>query len=748
MPMERSKCTECAAPIGGQQHISVRGVRKLNEGDLRGDPPSGYDIPNTDSECVRLTTLSCRVLRFFLHNLLLISACLSDSSQRSIGQLIGAKSGDEAIGELSKRLHSDWKSLRNMTNLPSADLALSIHSVIHTLTKEVLLMKCNVLYSTSVRNREEKKLSLQIERIMTDRHLKEKIEEIREELKVSGDMSMIRLATGEALWFEIHEHHLSIGQKADRDTLLWRYREPVSFRHFKNFCTLRASDLAENYQLLKRFMEEESRLHHIRGIADVLAWHAVLFEAFPHRSISRIEAIDISNEDAIHRLPQSRQEEARAIFHRFARVFNEILPTIDPLYECQANPFIAKDATAGLDLGDGKQMQEDVSVAFSLPSMVTGSDKGDFINGVCTIKILETLVDAQNEILTSLERSVIHKRRTYKKFRSKKHQVAAAREQEESDLSSSVPVAAAVTPREEFHVPAVSYRTPIKVLEKQLIMYDRNEDLLPLLRIFSSQSLEYGEGGILDYDLSLIQSSLSNSLLVDRQPINLCIRHYQYQGDIKRMGHLENLPAKIPQEPLASVVLDTIEEELNTQNRLVLLMQQLEVCIAFIVSVGPSSVRNLNGSTPLSSYVVETLHIPQEEWETISTPTIRRNVCLRHLQALYVNLEEKLYGDPVEDVLEVFCDPLSSDEEATLRLAAENLRLDVVLPVFRTFLLQQLTSSGLEPHCNLKEYLEYASEQSADLSFEDEDWWIHFPDSLALRCAKSTFRLLQQFASY
>merc|ERR1712137_219375 len=363
---------------------------------------------------------SCRVLRFFLHNLLLISACLSDSSQRSIGQLIGAKSGDEAIGELSKRLHGDWKSLRNMTNLPSADLALSIHLVIHTLSKEVLLMKCNVLYSTSVRNREEKKLSLQIERIMTDRHLKEKIEDIREELKVSGDMSMIRLATGEALWFEIHEHHLRIGQTADQDTLLWRYREPVSFHHFKNFCTLRASDLAENHQLLKRFMEEESRLHHIRGIADVLAWHAILFEVFPHRSMSRIDAIDVTNADAIARLPESRQEDAWAVFHRFARAFNEILPTIDPLYECEANPFIAKQAADGVDLGEGKKMQEDVSVAFSLPSMVTGSDKGDFINGVCTIKILETLVDAQNEILASLDHTTTQKRQRFKKMENKK----------------------------------------------------------------------------------------------------------------------------------------------------------------------------------------------------------------------------------------------------------------------------------------------------------------------------------------
>ena len=214
------------------------------------------------------------------------------------------------------------------------------------------------------------------------------------------------------------------------------------------------------------------------------------------------------------------------------------------------------------------------------------------------------------------------------------------------------------------------------------------------------------------------------------------------------MGHLESLPSKIPQEPLSASLLETISVELNTQDRVIQLLQQLEVCIAFIVPVGASSVRNLDGNTTLSSYVVDTLRTSPEEWEAVSTPSIRQMVHLRHLQALFVSLEEKLYGDPLDEVLDCFSEKLSSEEENALRQVIPKLRMDVFLPIFRHFLVSQLTSTGLEPHCNLKEYLEYASEQSESLSFEEEEWWTPFPDSLTLRAAKAAFRLCQDFAAF
>jgi len=553
---------------------------------------------------------------------------------------------------------------------------------------------------------------------------------------------MIRLAAGESLWFEIHEHQLKMGESPNLTTLLWRYREPVSFQHFKRFCMLHALELKDHYRLLNCLMEEEKRMRFISGIADILAWHRILFETIPHMSVTRVEAIELKNIDIIQKLPKRNQPKAKIIFQRFAAVFNEVLPTIELLYECTENPFVNCDKVC--DLGDGSRMDENTSIAFSLPSMVSGSDGGDFIHGVCTIKILETLVDCQNEIIEAIKKSSSQKRRAGFKSFAKKVATAASTGPPEPMVAAHL--------RETPDVPAVNYLTPTNVLQRQLIMYNRERDLLPLLRVFAVQSLVYGEGGMLDYDLQTIQSSIANGLLAGKRAVNLCIRHYQYRGDIKRMGHLENLPGKIEQEALPQSVLDLICAEVDTQDRLARLMQQLEVCIGFIVSVGVSSVRNLNGRTSLSSYVTGALYVPVPEWEEISTASIRQTVYLCHLQSLYLTLEEKLYGNPLDDVLPIFCENLPQREEDLLQAAAPHLECEILLPIFRGFLLKQLTSSNeqfkIDPSFDLKEYLELASGQTSVVSFDEEDWWnSHFPSGIQLRFAKASFSLLKEFYS-
>ena len=770
MPMEKAICVQCGKPIGGLNHVSVKGVRKLNEGDLRGDPKKSYDIENNESECVRLTSLSCRTLRFILHLIIILSNCIYSSTSPSSSSspsnsidfnLYGGifSNTSNPKNEILKRTIQDWNILKKMTSLPSVDLVLILHSIFQVDFSSLDLKISQQINTTAIRNQEEKKLSLQIENVLTNKQIREKIQDIREELKVSAETSFIRLAAGETLWFEIHEHQLSINELPDLTTLLWRYREPVSFTHFKRFCKLQSKELQNNYRLLKTIMQEEKRLHFIGGIADILAWHKILFDIIPHMGISRSESIELTNNDIIMKIPgKTNQDKAKQVFTRFAKIFNEILPTINPLFECTDNPFINKQKKI-VDLdGDGSIMDENTSIAFSLPSIIKGSDSGDFIHGVCTIKILESLVDCQNGILESIEKSCSQKRRKFLSYKSipsssssslleQKNNKSISSQQQQTNAASTPPLEPEVADNQRnrnfTNIPAVNYLTPTKILEKQLIVYNRKHDLLPLLRIFSVQSLDYGEGGMLDYDLKMIQSSIENSFLSGKRAINLCIRHYQYKGDIKRMGYLEILPSKIKQESLPQHILDSICCEIDTHDRLTRLMQQLEVCIGFIASVGSSSTNHLNGNALLSSYVINTLYFSSSEWEDISTPSIRQIVCLRHLQSLFLALEEKLHGNPLNDVLNIFCENLPSDLSDKLKLAAPKLPLDIILPVFRGFLIKRLVSLNFDPSFDLKEYLEFASGQT--VLFEDEDWWVYFPKGIQLKFAKASYSLLKDF---
>ena len=176
------------------------------------------------------------------------------------------------------------------------------------------------------------------------------------------------------------------------------------------------------------------------------------------------------------------------------------------------------------------------------------------------------------------------------------------------------------------------------------------------------------------------------------------------------------------------------------------LMQQLEVCIGFIVSVGSDSVHNLSGNTPLSTYVVNTLHTPQNEWDEISTAGIKQQVSLKHLQALYLCLEERVFGNPMDDVLACYRENLTESEEVALKTCAPKLVLGDLLAIFHRFLLDQLTTNAIPPGANLKEYLEYASAHKSSACYlEDEDWWVdNFPDNLTCSVAKTAYDLLNE----
>lgn len=431
---------------------------------------------------------------------------------------------------------------------------------------------------------------------------------------------------------------------------------------------------------------------------------------------------ELKNKDIIAKLPAERQEEAREIFSRFAAIFNLILPTIELLYECNQNPFIKDGA---VNLGEPAEMCLETSVGFSLPSMVTGTDKGDFINGMCTIRILEILVDSQNEVLEAIEESGKRKKGGFKRFPNAPGAAAPAQ---------PAPVA---PEREAPQVPAVSYRTPTSILQNQLVVYNREKDLLPLLRMFAEQSLKYGDGGELSYNLDMVESALKNGLLAGKRGVNLCISHYQYAGDVKRMGQLAMLEKKLPQDRnMSSSFKETIAAEIDTQNRALRLMQILEICIQFIVSIGSSSTKNFDGRTTLSSYVLNTLHIPQSEWDEISTTTIQQQICLRNIQALYILLEAQVSGNPLDDVLDEFSENLSGDQENMVRLAGSKMDVDYLVTCMHDFMISQLTKPAHNPSTNLKEFLGYFN----DLNFED--WWEEFPEGLELRHTRAVYEVL------
>ena len=714
-PMEKSVCTACNAPIGGLQHVSVEGVRRLQETELAAESKRGYTVESSELECVRLSPLTSRILRLLLHMSMLLSSYITPDNFQIIKQLCFNKENFQEV--LFNRMKYDWDRVKAITGLTDGRLTIALHMLIKEFQNHS--HSTAIFTSLEYRNSEEKRLAHIIEQVLANNNLKLKIDTAINELQKSGETSVIRIAGGDQLWYELHENQFMANPKqVPLTTLLWRLREPVSYEHFNRFCELNSTLIEEKHSLLKQFLKSEKLLQSLQGIADILAWHRILFEIFPHMSISRTDALEKSNKQVIELLPEDRQPYAREILQRFCRTFNTVFPSIELLYECNANPFI-NAKTGRVDFGDGTEMDENTSVAFSLPSIVTGSDQGDFINGVCTIRLLDLLAESQNSILDSINEKKV------------------ARRQQQGAL------AVAEQDHQKLDIPAINYLTPDKVLQSQLIIYDRHVQLQSLIRIFSIQSLEYGTGSSLDYELQKIEDAIANGILAGKTYVNLFITHFQYKGDIKRMGHLESLSSKIPQELLPTSVMETISAEIDTLEKLNKLMQRIELCISLIVAVGSQNTQ-ISGDSSLGEYLTQTLRVPQEEWDEISTPTIKQQIYLRNLQSFYILLEEKTRGNPLDTVLSQFCEPLTAQQTNKIKLIANKLNLSELNPIFRRLLLDRLVTD-VPPKENLKVYIEATSDQYTWAPFLEEcDWWVHFPANFELRNAKAVYTLLEE----
>eukprot|EP00997_Jenningsia_sp_PLL12_P001811 NODE_1301_length_1198_cov_80.107050_g1070_i0.p1 GENE.NODE_1301_length_1198_cov_80.107050_g1070_i0~~NODE_1301_length_1198_cov_80.107050_g1070_i0.p1 ORF type:complete len:223 (-),score=50.10 NODE_1301_length_1198_cov_80.107050_g1070_i0:146-814(-) len=202
-------------------------------------------------------------------------------------------------------------------------------------------------------------------------------------------------------------------------------------------------------------------------------------------------------------------------------------------------------------------------------------------------------------------------------------------------------------------------------------------------------------------------------------------------------GGLAGLKAWIVQEPLPPQHADAIWAEMDTQHLRSRLMAQLEECIRFLATIGGGHASDVDGNTLLQTYVLDTLLVPSGLWERSSTPSVAQHVHLRHLQSLYVYLEEKEHGDAAERAGIAYHEPLPEGLKAELVLAAGSMDLRYLVPTVKDFVAEQLTSGSWEPSSSLKQYLIFF-----DLDLEIEDWFRDFPDGLELRHTVEVCRLL------
>ena len=709
LPMQEAKCDNCGALIGGKNHVLANGVRRAAAGDLanlRNDTP-GYLHRNNElgpwESAVRAVVHIFVLLGFLCGSDSargVLSGVVLEDKKKPAGVSLRSPRGVATRKKLLERLATDWNRVVGALNgAGDVDVMLGLHLALARLAdtdmggrlpvKEKLPAGWGATCKEEGHRLEMENNVSAISNSSLSPKVGSAIAAMIAELKATGGGTQARILLGEDVWADVFEE-----ERVDRETvslpLMMRYRRTCTLSELQNILLL-APDRAEAHPLLAAFLKDEEAMSHIQHIDAIFAWHAVLFEVFPPGALSRTEASEITNAAAVERLPLHAQEEAMATLDQFCAAFNAAFPIVEFIYECDENPFLqckhGKVDLSGYRTGD-QPMARDSPISFSLPTNPTAGLTD--APGLCTGKLLVDLQNAQNRILMRLLalaeappvdaearlQPAVKQAVTAEGVRSA---IAGeeggeggeggagggggdgdeVKEGHEAGAGGGAPAAPAVTAvaaRADTNeggfgkVPRISYSTPSAVRKRRLILYNREMHLLPLLHVHAEQSLSLGNGTVLDYDLAKIEAGLRETVLVDKAPIYTACRIYAYAGDMHKAGRLSALGARIPQDALPPSILTTIRTEVDTQARLTWLMMQLEGCLNFVLNVGGSTVKSIDGNTRLVDYVTETLMVPLTEWEEYSTNTLSDNVQLRHLQSLFMSLEECLGENPVDKV--------------------------------------------------------------------------------------------------
>eukprot|EP00392_Amoebophrya_sp_AT5.2_P009963 g9994.t1 len=403
---------------------------------------------------------------------------------------------------------------------------------------------------------------------------------------------------------------------------------------------------------------------------------------------------------------------------RFLRAFNEGLPWLPTLYECQRNPFLATDADGNPTVSiDGEKLQPDSPIVFGLPSQPPQTRAVD-PSGLCVLRLLDFFGRTNNELLEELasldggsSRLVNRGGQTRTAF---------------GDGASMIDTRSVL----ELHL-----ETPCDDARRRLIHYDRADDLLPLLHEFFGEETEDASKAEGIHGLLLAFQSAVKRRVIFRKNISrvqVLVRQFLYRGELRARGSLGVLGRMVAQSGvLPFTVHKRLEDDVsNCRERHRQLTALVERVIQSLVVFGLGAAAS--GETPLRDYLREALPDgsadggastwAEDEGHDIA---ILGDVQLRHLGALYLALEtigsggadsrflpqslQQVLRDRYQGVLrDLLCGPLSDPE--TQYDGGESLKL----------------------------FLEYAdTDLEQDSTFRD-----HFPDALALSHSLELLRML------
>nr|DBA30609.1 TPA: hypothetical protein GDO54_006568 [Pyxicephalus adspersus] len=523
-PMQTSRCLDCGANVGGQNHAAFRGFQRIQQdvdrtqtGHVLGDPnPQGSALaPDRD-----IPAPAFILLRLITHLAMLLG---SEEDIQSLMQIVKPPVQNVTIF-LLHHIERDLEYLKNSLGKSTDDTTTVVHLILHKMLNPQQSGKWPVrfdeVWSTKqARNNWEKHfVSMVITPVLSslDRDLMTVNKYIRQDERISSN-PVVKVVYGDPL---------ISGEKMDlpRDcnvhcSKIWSCRERICIEYILH--AVQQKDGKDTLPLLWKFLEKETELQMVKFLPDILKLQKDLVKKFQNYK-------DISYKTIEDFICSITSEGSRYVFekriHEFMRAWNHLRLSLKTSGEIK--------------------LPEDMC-----DEILTMESEFEFL--FPRRQGLGLGATALTSYLIALHNSYIYAVAKYTNI-EQKYFIKAS-----------------------------------EVMDLHVISYELEKDLVPIVLSNCQYSLESGKETLQEFDFPRIQDQLITRLFQGKPWITMVgLPTLTLSHDRNYENLFTDVKKRLPQDSLSNSAIDVISKDLNAFNDVCEALNIVDISLGFLATSG------------------------------------------------------------------------------------------------------------------------------------------------------------------
>ncbi|XP_068511209.1 E3 ubiquitin-protein ligase RNF213 [Anas acuta] len=684
-PMEISRCLDCQAQVGGEQHRPLPGFQIIGHNEDR--TQTGHILGDAQhrKEMVEVSDRPMSQVVFILIRLLTHLAMLLGATKdpQSLQKIIKPPVRN-SVTFLQQHIQEDLAQMTKTLGKSVDETINILHLVLSSLLKDPHQHSSQwpVQFDGTLSTKEKRN---KWERIVADTVIAPELEgldkkllklnkEIQEDERISSN-AVVKMVYGDPVNFlsqlpkDSHIHH----------SKMWSCRKRISVENLGHI--VQQNNAKDAVPLLWKFLQKETELRLVKTLPEILALQRELVRQFQNTAdVKRCTIRDFLNEprsDVMRDLLQRR-------VNMFLSVWNKLRRSLDTNGEIKL-PEGYCDADLTMD---------------STLEVLLPRRQG---LGLCSTALASYLISLHNEFI----------------YLVNKH----TKEDDRYLIS------------------------PSEVADLHLISYEVERDLIPLILSNCQYSMEKGGETLQHFDLERIQQQVISKFLQGKPLITLTgIPTLVYRHDRNYEELFKDVRNKLDQSALPSSVMNTISGELQSYSDVCDALSVIEITLGFLAMAGENAemfltdyIANvLQMGDQTNTHVLQALgrcHLKHSIalWQLLST---RKSEQLLRIKR-----------DPFVDINAKYKVSLTPEIDKLLNTYLVHSRLETFLQELHEMIILKLkrvkSVDEFRPVWSLKEsLLPLLDEKESELAAELQD---AFPDEILLSHATATWKAAALF---